>query len=391
MIEEGVITGIDARPGTAGRGGQAGLARGLRRPAATDLPRTPDWPSGACRTLRLAFRGPAMPSAVRPRRRLLTGTGYTPGPPPGTDTVHGAPGPGHPPPARRRPPCHTDRAAASRSPSHRRLTAQPHADAGEPAHQQHGGITARASRPGTGSANARQAASALHARPPYGPGHHRHQRTARPGAGRDARPAQRRPSSYGRAAAAARPWPSVESRRCTPTVLAAGRRRYVSVDTATQGPTALQGDTRWDKKETARIAENSQLSGRFRRWWQVLGSNQRRLSRRFYSSAPIRTISPLTCVNAAVQHSRHRRCPLYVRAHGHPGGPSHGQPRTLSRNRLTCANQQAELCAPNRIQPARKCAGARQTNTTHRRRCAAGTPAVGGPGPRASAGGCAGR
>ena len=58
--------------------------------------------------------------------------------------------------------------------------------------------------------------------------------------------------------------------------------RYVSVDTATQGPTALQGDTRWDKKETAQIAENSQLSGRFRRWWQVLGSNQRRLSRRFY-------------------------------------------------------------------------------------------------------------
>ena len=29
--------------------------------------------------------------------------------------------------------------------------------------------------------------------------------------------------------------------------------------------------------------ENSQLAGRFRRWWQVLGSNQRRLSRRFYS------------------------------------------------------------------------------------------------------------
>ena len=85
------------------------------------LPRTPDWPSGAGRTLRLAFRGPAMPSAVTACAwRLLTGTGYTPGPPPGTDTVHGAPGPGHPPPARRRPPCHTDRAAASRSPSHRR-------------------------------------------------------------------------------------------------------------------------------------------------------------------------------------------------------------------------------------------------------------------------------
>jgi hypothetical protein len=31
-----------------------------------------------------------------------------------------------------------------------------------------------------------------------------------------------------------------------------------------------------------RQRENSQLAGRFRRWWQVMGSNQRRLSRRFY-------------------------------------------------------------------------------------------------------------
>jgi hypothetical protein len=58
--------------------------------------------------------------------------------------------------------------------------------------------------------------------------------------------------------------------------------RYASVDTATQRPAALQGDTPRDRAETARIAENSQLAGRFRRWWQVLGSNQRRLSRRFY-------------------------------------------------------------------------------------------------------------
>ena len=32
--------------------------------------------------------------------------------------------------------------------------------------------------------------------------------------------------------------------------------------------------------------EKSQLAGRFRRWWQVLGSNQRRLSRRFYRYPP---------------------------------------------------------------------------------------------------------
>jgi hypothetical protein len=37
------------------------------------------------------------------------------------------------------------------------------------------------------------------------------------------------------------------------------------------------------RRKTARIAENSQLAGRFPRVWQVLGSNQRRLSRRFYS------------------------------------------------------------------------------------------------------------
>ena len=55
------------------------------------------------------------------------------------------------------------------------------------------------------------------------------------------------------------------------------------------GPTALQGDTRRDREETARIAENSQLAGRFRIWWQVLGSNQRRLSRRFYRPLPLAT------------------------------------------------------------------------------------------------------
>jgi hypothetical protein len=60
--------------------------------------------------------------------------------------------------------------------------------------------------------------------------------------------------------------------------------RYLSVDAATQRPTALQGDTCWDREETPRQHENSQLAGRFRRWWQVLGSNQRRLSRRFYST-----------------------------------------------------------------------------------------------------------
>jgi hypothetical protein len=45
--------------------------------------------------------------------------------------------------------------------------------------------------------------------------------------------------------------------------------------------------TQWDlvrSKATARETGKIQLTGYFRRWWQVLGSNQRRLSRRFYST-----------------------------------------------------------------------------------------------------------
>ena len=72
--------------------------------------------------------------------------------------------------------------------------------------------------------------------------------------------------------------------------------RYTSVDTATQRPAATQGDTPRDTEETARIAENPQLTGRFRRWWQVLGSNQGRRSRRFY-----RPLSLCTSKSAADQ------------------------------------------------------------------------------------------
>ena len=57
--------------------------------------------------------------------------------------------------------------------------------------------------------------------------------------------------------------------------------RHASVDTATSRSAALQGDTRRDREETPRQHEISQLAGRFRRWWQVMGSNHRRLSRRF--------------------------------------------------------------------------------------------------------------
>ncbi len=58
--------------------------------------------------------------------------------------------------------------------------------------------------------------------------------------------------------------------------------RYISVTTAMHRPTVTHADTCRDEKETARRAAFPQPGGRFRRWWQVLGSNQRRLSRRFY-------------------------------------------------------------------------------------------------------------
>ena len=58
--------------------------------------------------------------------------------------------------------------------------------------------------------------------------------------------------------------------------------RHMSVTTAMQRLTVTHHDTQRDSTKKARKAGNTQLTGRFRRWWQVLGSNQRRLSRRFY-------------------------------------------------------------------------------------------------------------
>ena len=65
--------------------------------------------------------------------------------------------------------------------------------------------------------------------------------------------------------------------------------RYMYVDTAMHRPMVTPPDTRRDEKETARRAAFPQPAGRFRRWWQVLGSNQRRLSRRFYRPLPLAT------------------------------------------------------------------------------------------------------
>src|SRR5512135_1970203 len=92
------------------------------------------------------------------------------------------------------------------------------------------------------------------------------------------------------------PWPTVSLARSSPMTgprigaasgavnrwLGPDSVRHMSVTTATQRLTAAHHETRRDKTQKAREARYPQLTGRFRRWWQVLGSNQRRLSRRFY-------------------------------------------------------------------------------------------------------------
>jgi hypothetical protein len=79
--------------------------------------------------------------------------------------------------------------------------------------------------------------------------------------------------------------------------------RYMSVTTAMHRPTVTHADTCRDKKETARRTAFPQRAGRFPRVWQVLGSNQRRLSRRFYRPLPLATRA--TC--RVPQHWRHRK------------------------------------------------------------------------------------
>jgi hypothetical protein len=70
----------------------------------------------------------------------------------------------------------------------------------------------------------------------------------------------------------------------------------MSVTTATQRLTAAHPETQRHNGKKAREAGKIQLTGYFRWWWQVLGSNQRRLSRRFYRSftVPIRMAADLS-------------------------------------------------------------------------------------------------
>ena len=97
--------------------------------------------------------------------------------------------------------------------------------------------------------------------------------TDRDGRGNDQRPGLRRSGAYERIRASG----SVNR------LLGPESVRHMSVTTATQGLTAAHRETQRNNSKKARETGKTQLTGRFRRWWQVLGSNQRRLSRRFYS------------------------------------------------------------------------------------------------------------
>ena len=67
-------------------------------------------------------------------------------------------------------------------------------------------------------------------------------------------------------------------------------------------------------KATARKTRKTQLTGYFRRWWQVLGSNQRRLSRRFTDGPLSQPCKPLICGFTATAHSCRGGVPCRFRA-----------------------------------------------------------------------------
>ena len=69
--------------------------------------------------------------------------------------------------------------------------------------------------------------------------------------------------------------------------------RHMSATTATRPPAAAHDATRRHNEQTARRPRSSQARGRFSWWWQVLGSNQRRLSRRFYRGHPLSFSEPV--------------------------------------------------------------------------------------------------
>ena len=106
--------------------------------------------------------------------------------------------------------------------------------------------------------------------------------------------------------------------------------RYMSVTTAMQGLTAAHHDTQRDSSKTAREPRYTQAKGCFCRWWQVLGSNQRRLSRRFYRPllfTPVIYRSGLPLVSYAPAQARSHPCPMAATLPGgHRAQPDNDRP-----------------------------------------------------------------
>jgi hypothetical protein len=162
------------------------------------------------------------------------------------------------------------------------------------------------------------------------------------------------------ASSAARPWPSVEK----PTVHTdrpggTDAVRYTSVDTAAHRPAVIHADTRRDEKKNGPPDALPQPGGRFPRWRQVLGSNQRRLSRRFYRPLSFCTSrTPLT--GGYAPQPRSRACAPQA-----PHSPS--GPRTSPRIATDAATGAVTPTVPPTPRPAATPQAARQRG--HAARC----------------------
>jgi hypothetical protein len=95
--------------------------------------------------------------------------------------------------------------------------------------------------------------------------------------------------------------------------------RYMAVHSWKQPDSDGRGGTLPTVQETAREPETSQLTGRFRRWWQVMDSNQRRLSRRFTDLSSYIRRRSAACANAGPDRRTESFRPPCVRAR-HPAG-----------------------------------------------------------------------
>jgi hypothetical protein len=124
--------------------------------------------------------------------------------------------------------------------------------------------------------------------------------------------------------------------------------RHMSATTAMQGRTAAHHDTQRDNSKAAREPGYAQATGRFRRWWQVLGSNHVGVADGFTGSPPLSTGTPLSCGNTTVVP--HPDCSTITqpRTPGH----RHAQPGTtgLRQGRhwaqTTLATQSEDLGSP---------------------------------------------